>query len=220
VQHSRYDDYAGWYLEYTRHWVPTLAAFLPEVLSGTRVLDLACGWGQLSRDLTARGASVTAVDLAVPLLERAREIEMRTRQGIRYLHGDACALDWWDGDPFDGVVCDMAVMDIDDLDAAIHTVRSVLRPTGWFRFALLHPCYPGEARADGDALPSWPPDAGYAREGWWTTESTGVRGHVGAQHRKLSTYVNAVLRGGLEITAFDEPDPDLPRILIVSCRRP
>ena len=112
----------------------------------------------------------------------------------------------------------MALMDIDDLDAALRTAYAVLRPAGWFNFSLLHPCFPGHARTD--VLPSWPPDSGYATEGWWTTNANGVRGHVGAHHRMLSTYLNAAIRAGFQFTAFAEADNDLPRILIAQCEKP
>lgn len=220
MQFSRYDDQASWFLDYTREWRPTSSEFLPADLAGSRVLDLACGWGPLTRDLADRGASVTGVELARPLLERARAIERAAPHGISYLHGDASQLDWWDQQPFDGVVCNMALMDIDDLQGALDTVRSVLRPGGWFNISLLHPCFPGELHADAAALSSWPPEQGYRAEGWWTTESTGVRGHVGAIHRTLSSYLNAVLAAGLEFTRFAEPDPALPRILVIDGRRP
>ncbi len=113
----------------------------------------------------------------------------------------------------------MALMDIDDLDGTLHTIRSVLRPGGWFSLSLFHPCFPGERQSNVEALPSWPPDLGYSTEGWWTTKSTGVRGHVGAIPRTLSTYLNSVLAAGLEFTRFTEPDPKLPRILLIDGRR-
>jgi len=220
MQVSRYDDHAPWFLVYARDWTATSLLFLPEELSGTRILDLACGWGSLSRELASRGAAVTGVELSLPLLQHGRELEQATPRGIEYVHGDASRLDWWNQQPFDGAVCNMALMDIDDVDAAFGTVRAVLRPGGWFNLSLLHPCYPGERQSNGEAMSSWPPDAGYGREGWWTTSSIGVRGHVGAIHRKLSTYLNGVLTAGLEFTRFIEPDPLLPRILIIDGRRP
>jgi len=220
MQPSRYDGHATWFASYSRDWTATSSPWLPAVLSDVRVLDLASGWGPLSRDLAERGALVTGVELSAPLLEQARTIETRERRGIRYLHGDASTLDWWDQQPFDGVVCNMALMDIDDLDGTIATINAVLRPSGWFNISLLHPCFPGESTPSGEALPSWPPQRGYGAEGWWTTESTGVRGHVGAHHRTLSTYLNAVVAGGLELTRFTEPDLALPRILVIDGRRP
>lgn len=220
MQVSRYDDHAPWFMEYSRDWTATSSPFLPENLSGTRVLDLACGWGSLSRDLASRGAAVTGVELALPLLDHARELERDAPLGIDYVHGDASGLDWWDRQPFDAVVCNMALMDIDDLDGTLATIRAVVRPGGWFNPSLLHPCYPGEQQSGPDGLSSWPPDSGYGTEGWWTTHSTGVRGHVGAFHRKLSTYLNAILAAGLEFTRFTEPDPALPRVLVIDGRRP
>jgi len=220
MQLSRYDDHAPWFVAYSRDWTSTSSALLPSDLCGQYVLDLACGWGPLSRDLAARGARVTGVELSGPLLDQARALEDRAPLGIRYLHGDASTVAWWDGRPFDGVVCNMALMDVDDLEAAVCTIHDVVRPGGWFNISLLHPCFPGQAQQDGDALPSWPPQLGYGSEGWWTTDSTGVRGHVGANHRKLSTYLNSILKSGLEFSGFTEPDPVLPRILVIDGVRP
>jgi len=221
VQLSRYDDHAPWFVHYSHDWAATSGPHLPADLAGSRVLDLACGWGPLSRDLADRGALVTGVELSAPLLDRARAIETDQAQGICYLRGDASTLTWWDHRRFDGVVCNMALMDIDDLDATTATIAEVLQPGGWFNISLLHPCFPGETRPDGaDTLPSWSPQGGYGSEGWWTTASIGIRGHVGANHRKLSTYLNALLAAGLELTSFSEPDPLIPRILVIDGRRP
>jgi SAM-dependent methyltransferase len=134
--------------------------------------------------------------------------------------GDVTTTDWWDGDPFDGAVCNMALMDVDDLDAAMATVARVVRPGGWFSFSLLHPCFPGLKDGATEQLPSWPPDHGYAAEGWWSTRGDGVRGRVGANHRMLSTYLNAALRAGFELVEFGEPAAPVPRFFIASCRRP
>ena len=127
--------------------------------------------------------------------------------------------EWWDGDVFDGVVCNMALMDIDDLDATMATAARVLNRGGWFSFSLLHPCFPGLRQGASEQLSSWPPDRGYASEGWWTTRGDGVRGRVGANHRMLSTYLNATLRAGFELAEFSEPAGQVPRFFIVRCRR-
>jgi hypothetical protein len=148
-------------------------------------------------------------------------VEKDKSRGVHYLHGEASTQDWWDHQPFDGVVCNMALIDIDDLDATALTIgtdglaaRRVVQPHAATSL------FSGEARPDGDTLPSWPPQGGYGAQGWWTTECLGVPGSRRRHHRKPSTYLNAFLAGGLQFTRFTEPDPLLPRILVIDGRRP
>ena len=135
------------------------------------------------------------------------------------MYGDATTTDWWDGDPFDGVVCNMALMDIDDLSGALATVFAVLVAGGWFSLSILHPCFPGGPSDGGSGLSSWPPEHGYTWEGLWNTDGIGVRGHASVNHRMLSTYLNALLTAGFDLEEVTEPPSDVPRFLAVRCRR-
>ena len=219
IREARYDRVTDWYAGFARNWAAEARPLLPSDLSGQRVLEMACGLGELSRLLAARGASVTAVDLSTNMLGQATNEEAERPLGIRYLVGDVTTTDWWNGVAFDGVVCNMALMDVDDLDAAMATAARVLNPGGWFSFSLFHPCFPGLREGASEQLPSWPPDGGYSSEGWWTTHGDGVRGRVGANHRMLSTYLNATLRAGFELVEFREPAALVPRFIIIRCRR-
>ncbi len=216
---ARFDDIAEWYVEFTKDWDSEPLALLPGDLSGQRVLDLACGYGTFSRYLARRQARVTGIDISAGLLARARQLEADQPLGIRYVRADATSTGWWDGVPYDGVLCNMALMDIDDLDGALSTVAAVLAPGGWFSFSVFHPCYPGGPEGSWSGLPSWPPEEGYAREGWWQTDGEGVRGRAGANHRMLSTYLNAVLRAGLVLEELAERGSSVPVALIARCRR-
>ncbi len=51
----------------------TLLSWLPEDLSGARLLDAGCGTGALSIEAARRGAQVTAIDLSPTLIDLARE---------------------------------------------------------------------------------------------------------------------------------------------------
>ena len=51
----------------------TLLSWLPEDLSGRRILDAGCGTGSLAVEAAKRGADVVAIDIAPNLIELARE---------------------------------------------------------------------------------------------------------------------------------------------------
>jgi SAM-dependent methyltransferase len=216
---ARYDAIADWYVEVTRDWDSEPYALLPDDLRGLRVLDLACGYGRTSRYLAQRGARVTGLDISAALLSRARQLEADQPFGIRYVRSDAASTDWWDGVAYDGVLCNMALMDIDDLEGTLSTVAAVLAPGGWFSFSVFHPCYPGGAEGSWSGLPSWPPEHGYAWEGRWSTDGKGIRDRAGINHRMLSTYLNAVLHAGLVLEELAERGTSVPVILIARCRR-
>jgi SAM-dependent methyltransferase len=214
---SRYDAFADWYQQWTGDGPPLIAEHpeLVPLLAGARVVDLACGLGRMSRYLANAGAAVVAVDLSAPLIERA---QAAGTSGIDYVHADVTRPeDWWDGKPFDGCTCELALMDIDDLNGTLRTVATVLRPRGWFVASIVHPCFPGNEKG----LSMWPPDGGYDAEGWWTSanhDPDGVRIRVGATHRKLSTYLNGLLDAGLQIERTLEPPAPIPTFLLWRCR--
>ena len=201
---SRYDPIADWYAEFTRDWGTEPVALLPAEVTGQRILDQGCGQGGACRHLAERGARMVGIDLSSEMLAHARRLEAGQRLGIEYLWGDAASTEWWDGASFDGVLSNMALMDIDDLNGALGVAARVLRTGGWLSLSLFHPCYPGGPEGSASGLPSWPPDRGYDHEGWWTTNGEGVRGHVGANHRMVSTYLNAVVRAGFAIEGVGE----------------
>ena len=113
---ARYDGFAEWYEQWIGDTPPLIAAhsgLLPAV-TGERVLDIACGQGRMSRYLARLGADVVGVDISAGMLDKARAIGP---EDIAYLRADVAGHPaWWDGRPFGGCTCEMALMDIDDLD--------------------------------------------------------------------------------------------------------
>jgi len=204
---ARYDRIADFYSASVGDGVTdeATAALLELVgdVSGRSVLDLACGPGRVSRELSRRGARVVGLDLSAALLDRARLAGNPGPGEIEYQRGraeDPAALA---GQEFDAVVCNYGLSDIDDLAGAIRTVTRALSSGGVFVFSILHPCFPGYA----DAPAAWPPDLGYYREEWWLAATDGFRGKVGANHRMLSTYLNLLIEHGLVLARIAEPEP-------------
>jgi len=227
--HARYDDHADFYADLVGDATsdPATSALLdllPDV-TGKRILDLACGHGRLSRELARRGASVVGADISHVLLNRARTIENAEPLGVAYEHADAASATALVGETFAGIVCNYGLSDMDNLDAAITTVARLLEPTGLFVFSILHPCFPGSG---ADVSSAWPA-GGYHQEGWWLSEaaSSGIRRRVGANHRMLATYLNALTRQGLIIDEMNEPAspeieppiPDVPIFFVARCHK-
>lgn len=232
---ARYDEFADFYESFAPdvYEDPATAALLnllPEV-AGLRLLDLACGHGRIARELARRGAAVMGIDISSALIEKARTLEQSRPMGITYLHADAADTESLHGEKFDGIACGFAMSDIDDLDGVLATVARVLSPGGFFVFSMLHPCFPGwDSR---HAAPSWAPRRGYYEEGWWLAEGPPdkLRPKVGANHRMMSTYLNALARHGFAVEQASEPDPGadwmsdppifgpVPVYLALRCRR-
>jgi len=68
----------------------TLLSFLPDDLTGCRLLDAGCGTGALAVEAAKRGADVTAIDLSPTLIELAKERVPATlgKGTITFLAGD------------------------------------------------------------------------------------------------------------------------------------
>jgi hypothetical protein len=76
---------------------------------------------------------------------------------------------------------------------------------GRFLLSILHPCFPGGGQISG----SWPTTGTCYNEGWWAADGdlSTLRHDVGASHRTLSTYLNALRSKDLWIERLIEPAP-------------
>jgi demethylmenaquinone methyltransferase / 2-methoxy-6-polyprenyl-1,4-benzoquinol methylase len=92
---------------------------------GDRVLDAACGTGDLAIIAAKAGATVTGLDFSEKMLERAR----RKRPDLDWIHGDLLGLPFED-DTFDAATVGFGVRNVADLPGSIAELRRVLRPGG------------------------------------------------------------------------------------------
>ena len=215
---ARYDAIAEWYPPWVGGDPGLVCEHIASELVGQRWLDVACGSGRTSRELARRGASVIGVDLSSRLIELARASHVDGDAGAYLAAEVARTAEWWDGVSFDGAVCEMAFMDIDDLAGTLSTTAAALRPGAPFVVSMVNPCFPG----NDAGLSSWPPDEGYTAEGFWTSDRhnpEGVRLRVGSNHRMLSTYLNALIAAGFVLERFHEPPTPVPTWLVIVARR-
>lgn len=117
-----------------------MALAMLSIDSGDRVLDVACGPGNFTRDF-ARVASeglVVGIDASAPMLDVA--VRDTDEHNVAYLRGDACALPFRDGS-FEAVCCFAALYLIEEPMRALAEIVRVLAPGG--RLALLTSCSRG-----------------------------------------------------------------------------
>jgi demethylmenaquinone methyltransferase/2-methoxy-6-polyprenyl-1,4-benzoquinol methylase len=108
-------------------WKRRLAALQP--LTGTSVLDLACGTGDIAREAAGRGAHhVVGLDITLRMLELAKE---RAPGGARltFVAGDMTALPFSDG-AFDVVTTGYGLRNVPVLATALSESARVLRRGG------------------------------------------------------------------------------------------
>jgi SAM-dependent methyltransferase len=96
---------------------------------GSRVLDVACGSGNLAVPAAQKGANVTGVDIATNLLEQARERATSSGLSIQFDEGDAEQLPYDDGS-FDTVVTMFGAMFAPRPELVAKELTRVCRPGG------------------------------------------------------------------------------------------
>jgi demethylmenaquinone methyltransferase/2-methoxy-6-polyprenyl-1,4-benzoquinol methylase len=105
------------------------------VHKGDRVLDAACGTGDLAlADLKAGAARVTGLDFSEAMLERARRKALHLEPAVEWIQGDLLALPFADA-TFAAATVGFGARNVADLRLALRELRRVLRPGG--RLAIL-----------------------------------------------------------------------------------
>ncbi len=173
--------------------------------AGSRVLDLACGTGDLCRVLTAAGYRAVGVDRSAGMLAAARTASPLVR-------GDCLDLPVPDG-RVDGLVCGFALRNFRSPEPFLAECARVLRPGG--RVALLEVSAPenpvlraghglyfgrvvplvGGLVSDRDAYRYLPDSVAYLPPGPRLVEMLGEAGFADARRRPLTTGIAQLLTG-------------------------
>ena len=202
VAHADHNDYRNQYL------MPRMLAMLGNV-EGKRILDLGCGEGGYSRELTRRGARVIGVDGSERLVEVARRRAEAEAVNAQFVHANASALDGIESARFDVIVAAMSLMDVEDYEGAIREIYRVLCSGGELVMSITHPCFSapvsGWIRDQAGGLQVFAVDRYFERVAWKSTITAAFRSPVLRRHRPLEDYMLAPIGRGLRLREFREP---------------
>jgi SAM-dependent methyltransferase len=176
---------------------------------GRLTLDVGCGEGRLTRDLTALGHHVVGIDSSPSMLEAGRSED----PGGEYVVGDAAELPFPDGHA-DLVVAFMSLMDVDDMPEAVRQLARVLEPGGRLVLAVVHPINSAHEldRVHPEDRLVLTDDYFDRRRYSDTIERDGVRMTFESRHWTLEDYFEALLGAGFQVEALREVgDPQHPR---------
>ncbi|KAF5129820.1 Ubiquinone biosynthesis O-methyltransferase [Metarhizium anisopliae] len=156
--HGSWIENAEWWdttmgLDGNKYWQqlqkPSLERLVP-VQPGCRALDLATGNGLVARWLAGKGASVTASDGSEEMIKHAaRRSSPDEAERISYRVLDVTLPEAFEDlvksesaeGGFDIVTCNMALMDISDLEPLADALPKLLKRGGIFFATLLHPVF-------------------------------------------------------------------------------
>lgn len=128
-----------------KRWRRLVARTLrPWLVEGARVLDVACGTGDLALALASEGeGAVVGLDFCRPMLEIARRKAVGESRGLPFVEGDALRLPFAD-ESFDVVTIAFGLRNLAGVEEGLRELLRVLRPGG--RAAVLEfssPVVPG-----------------------------------------------------------------------------
>ncbi len=188
--------------------LPSFLSLFPDV-TGSRVLDLGCGGGQLAHHLAERGAAeVIGVDLSERMLDVARAECSHPRLTFQRASMEEAA---FPSGGFDLVVSSFAFHYVQDYQGLVRRIAGWLSPGGVLVFSNEHPVYLSRAAADGwvrdeaGTPQHWALDR-YGEEG--LREERWIADGVQKYHRMVSTLLNGLVEAGLAIERVLEPMPD------------
>lgn len=188
--------------------MPNMLKFLGNV-QGKKILDLGCGEGGYSRELTKRGAQLVSVDCSSKAIEYAISLARAENLDIEHFVRNSNDLFDIESEQFDVVLCSMMLMDCEDFNGTLQEAYRVLKKGGKVFASVLHPCFDGNHETgigrQGVGIERQVVVKNYFEPKEWTAPLYKGTIPVIWRHRTLEDYVKGFLKAGFIIEDVNEP---------------
>lgn len=186
---------------------PALFSLCPD-LSGQKVLDLGCGYGENCREFSKLGASkVVGIDISEKMLSVAEdENKLENVSFIKMSMSDLSPLN----DKFNIIFSSLAIHYIENFDKLLTDIYRLLDDGGTFIFSQEHPLTTALLKG-----PYWSTDSqgnilhynltGYSIQG--IRKTSWIVQEVIKYHRSFSSIINSLYDAGFMIEKILEPMP-------------
>ncbi|MCI6996318.1 MAG: class I SAM-dependent methyltransferase [Eubacterium sp.] len=188
--------------------MPNMLKYIGDV-EGKKILDLGCGEGGYSRELSKRGAQVVSIDCSEKAIEYARSLAKKDNLQIEHHVRNSNDLFDIESEQFDIVLCSMMLMDCEDFEGTLREVVRILKSNGRLFASVLHPCFDGNHESgigrQGTGIDRQVVIMNYFEPKEW--EAPLWKGTIPViwRHRTLEDYVKTFIKVGLTIVDMNEP---------------
>jgi SAM-dependent methyltransferase len=218
--HDRWEEQAPNWIRWARepghdsYWRFHRDAFLGSLPSpGSLTLDVGCGEGRVTRDLSALGHRVIGIDQSASMIASAREADPEGE----YIQASAVEMPFPDGEA-DLVISFMSLMDMEDMAGGVSEMARVLDRDGLLVAAVVHPI-----NSAGQFIPREGDDAPFVIESYLDSrpyedylERDGLEITFHSLHHTLEDFSRAFEGGGFLIRRvcelYDDENPRWRRV--------
>lgn len=215
-------------LSYHKVLIPALFNLLGKI-QDKHIVDVGCGSGVFTNELAKKGALVVGVDPSKEMI-RIADREYSTTKGLKFYNQSIQEFSSTTDMKFDLAVSNMSLITIENLQVAIDSIGSLLKPNGRLVFNITHPWFWNQYR-QYEPNETFQYLIEHAQKARFviTNDSKGLISPTTHFHRPLEKYVESLRRASFVIEELVELFPDqsdmklyptpwkFPRFLSMKC---
>ena len=217
---ERYEDLiAGKDTTYDEILRPKLLNLILDKPNISNVLDVGCGVGVLTEELSKYSQRVKAIDISSTSIEIAKS----NSKNVNIEYECVNFFDFNPKEKFSVIVSNMTLMNIPVIEGIFLKIKDIMNENGAFIFTITHPAFwPMYWNYNGQSF-DYGEEVEIVRE-FKTRSKIYTDRKTRHYHRPLEYYINLIIASGLTLSKFTELKDEnrrtwYPRFLLFECKK-